>query len=105
MRLPWKIGGKSLTSGTDSGIIEAERPMAAKTFEKAAEDEFELAKQIMHTALVNCGLDENDTVIQNYLGGYACDNPAEFIAEACSNTNKNVLGNEVKRLLSKKWGL
>ena len=54
-----------MTSGADSGIIEAERPMAAKTFEKAAEDEFELAKQIMHTALVNCGLDENDTVIQN----------------------------------------
>ena len=68
-------------------------------------DEFELAKQIMHTALVNCGLDENDTVIQNYLGGYACDNPAEFIAEAFSSTNNNVLVNEVKRLLSKKWGL
>ena len=105
MRLPWEIGWKSLTSGADSGIIEAERPMAAKTFEKAAEDEFELAKQIMHTALVNCGLDENDTVIQNYLGGYACDNPAEFIAEAFSSTNNNVLVNEVKRLLSKKWGL
>lgn len=68
-------------------------------------DEFELAKQIMHTAMVNCGLDENDTVIQNYLGGYACDNPAEFIAEAFSSTNNNVLVNEVKRLLSKKWGL
>lgn len=95
---------KTLTSGADSGIIEAERPMAAKTFEKATEDEFELAKQIMHTALLNCGLDENDTVIQNYLGGYACDNPAEFIAEAFSSTNNNVLVNEVKRLLSKKWG-
>ena len=58
----------------------------------------------MHTALLNCGLDENDTVIQNYLGGYACDNPAEFIAEAFSSTNNNVLVNEVKRLLSKKWG-
>ena len=104
MLLPWEIGWKLLTSGADSGIIEAARPMAAKTFEKATEDEFELAKQIMHTALLNCGLDENDTVIQNYLGGYACDNPAEFIAEAFSSTNNNVLVNEVKRLLSKKWG-
>lgn len=68
-------------------------------------DECELAKQIMHTAFVNCGLDESDAVIQNYLGGYACDNPAEFIAEAFSSTDNNVLVNEVKRLLSKKWGL
>lgn len=68
-------------------------------------DECELAKQIMHTAFVNCGLDESDTVIQNYLGWYACDNPAEFVAEAFSSTDNNVLVNEVKRLLSKKWGL
>ena len=235
-----KIGGKSLTSGADSGIIEAERPMAAKTFEKAAEyaksklglsiekisdlpvekvnqinnmiwriyrevpvirgsidevllepmkeiaaasfrwngdtpqfrlklsrelfsglsmkelednvqacvesgyftpkdglygvfkheamhfaeyiktlekyhsqkeavkkslDEFELAKQIMHTAFVNCELDETTPVIENYLGEYAVENPAEFIAEAFSSTDDNVLVNEVKRLLFKKWGI
>ena len=67
-------------------------------------DECELAKQIMHTAFINCDLDESKAIIQNYLGEYACENPAEFIAEAFSSTDNNTLVNEVKRLLSKKWG-
>ena len=68
-------------------------------------DECELAKQIMHTAFVNCNLDESKTIIQNYLGEYATENPAEFIAEAFSSTDDNILVSEVKRLLSKKWGI
>ena len=68
-------------------------------------DECELAKQIMHTAFINCDLDESKAIIQNYLGEYACENPAEFIAEAFSSTDNNTLVNEVKRLLSKKWGI
>lgn len=67
--------------------------------------EFELAKEIMHTAFVNCELDETTSVIENYLSEYAAENPAEFIAEAFSSTDDNVLVNEVKRLLSKKWGI
>ena len=59
----------------------------------------------MHTAFVNCNLDESKTIIQNYLGEYATENPAEFIAEAFSSTDDNILVSEVKRLLSKKWGI
>ena len=44
-------------------------------------------------------------MIENYLSEYAAENPAEFIAEAFSSTDDNVLVNEVKRLLFKKWGI
>ncbi len=68
-------------------------------------DMFELSKSIKELALRNCGLDNSDMVIERYLGVYATHNPAEFIAEAYSSTDDNILVNEVKRLLKRKWGI
>lgn len=68
-------------------------------------DDFELAKQIKNLALKNCELDDNKTVIANYLSTYAFYNPSEFVAEAYSSIDDNKLVNEVKRILKKKWGI
>ena len=86
-------------------IKTLEKYHSQKEAVKKSLDEFELAKQVMHTAFVNCELDETTSVIENYLSEYAAENPAEFIAEAFSSTDDNVLVNEVKRLLFKKWGI
>ena len=67
---------------------------------------YEFAKEIKELALKKCNLINSDEVVRSYLSDYACQNPAEFIAEAYSCTDSNnVLANEVKRLLRRKWGI
>ena len=68
-------------------------------------DKFEFAKQVKELALKNCDLEDNELVIKNYIGKYAVENPAEFIAEAYSSTADNQLVNETKRILKRKWGI
>ena len=68
-------------------------------------DNFEFARQIKELALKNCNLEDNESVIKNYIGKYAAENPAEFVAEAYSSTADNKLINETKRILKRKWGI
>lgn len=68
-------------------------------------DNFEFARQVKELALKNCGLEDNDAVIRNYISKYAIESPAEFIAEAYSSTADNKLINETKRILKRKWGI
>ncbi|MDE6500481.1 MAG: hypothetical protein K2L10_00110 [Ruminococcus sp.] len=68
-------------------------------------DNFEFARQVKELALKNCNLEDNDAVIKNYIGKYATENPAEFIAEAYSSISNNKLVNETKRILKRKWGI
>ena len=69
-------------------------------------DAYELTKEIKELALKNCNLENSSTVIISHLSDYANKSPAEFIAEAYScDDNDNVLANEVKRLLKRKWGI
>lgn len=68
-------------------------------------DMFELADKIKAKALANCSLDDNEYTIMKYLGNYAGYSSAEFIAEGYSSTDSNILTNEIKRLLKKKWGM
>lgn len=68
-------------------------------------DNFEFASQVKELALKNCGLEDNNAVIKNYISQYAIENPAEFIAEAYSSTADNKLVNETKRILKRKWGI
>ncbi len=68
-------------------------------------DVFELASEIKSLAFKNTGLEESNKIIEAFIGIYATENAAEFIAEAYSSTADNVLVNEVKRILKKKWGI
>lgn len=68
-------------------------------------DNFEFAREIKELALKNCNLEDNESVIKNYIGKYAIENPAEFVAEAYSSTADNKLINETKRILKRKWGI
>lgn len=72
---------------------------------KKSLDVFELASEIKSLAFKNTGLEESNKIIEAFIGIYATENAAEFIAEAYSSTADNVLVNEVKRILKKKWGI
>ena len=66
---------------------------------------YELAKEIMELAFKNCNIEPNIENIKRFLSLYATDNPAEFVSEAYSSDDNNILVKEVKRLLKRKWGI
>ncbi len=68
-------------------------------------DNFEEAAAIKSLAFRNCNLDETDVNVGRFVGRYAKENAAEFVAECYSSTNGNLLVDEVKRLIKKKWGV
>ena len=68
-------------------------------------DRYELAKEIKDLALKNCDIEPTVENIKRFLSIYASENPAEFVAEAYSSNDDNVLVKEVKRLVKRKWGI
>ena len=56
-------------------------------------------------ALKNCDIEPTVENIKRFLSIYASENPAEFVAEAYSSNDDNVLVKEVKRLVKRKWGI
>lgn len=59
----------------------------------------------MELAFKNCNIEPNIENIKRFLSLYATDNPAEFVSEAYSSDDNNILVKEVKRLLKRKWGI
>lgn len=68
-------------------------------------DRFELCDSIQKTVFKNLGLEHNEQVIEHYVSTYATVNSAEFVAEAYSSNDDNIIVNELKRVLKKKWRL
>lgn len=56
-------------------------------------------------SLRNCSLDDKSVTVNSMLCSYATKDATEFLAEGYSSRYSNILTDEIKRLLRKKWGM